>query len=393
MQEEMRIGVWALCGVLALLLGSIAWALPDAFSERTAGVPPDYSSVAPIRQANQTAQEVPLSNNTVVWENFSTGLGPYSSPWGQFGFSYAFGGRLTLTGGAIDNNSNRSGHVLLYAPSYSDLNLTGFSQTLTLQFPNPLGINQTVTLASLDLELDVPYLGSFTWEPASIAIEFTMELAGDSNVTGCGTGAGPITWDGGASYPIDACASDTRPGDTVVSSLSDLRFEWAIGVVATASIPLIYTYTDWIVPMTVVASLPAATPDVLAIYQVVPPPIISDVFASPSNVQYGDWMDFGGQGSGGAGNLTYDYSETPGYNCPSTGSESAGCQATNTGTWNLTVCATDQLGARACGSAEYTVQPPQPFNQTPMLEALGVAGGALAVVTVGPKVKEWVRDR
>lgn len=327
--------------------------------------------------ANFSAAPPLVSNDTIAWENFSTGLGPYSSPWGEMGFGYTFGGKVLLSGGAIDNGTNRSGKVELFAPAYSDLNLTLFSKNFTVQFSNPLGTNQTQTLVGLGIELDVPYLGTYTWEAASLSIEFTMELAGDSVVSGCGTGAGPLIWDGGGSSQFTACAHNAHPGEHIRSTLSNIRYVWEIGVIATASIPYIYTYTDTIVPLTPLVGIPAPIPSLSSSYQVVTAPSIRGVYASPRTVDFGDWLNFGGMGSGGAGNLTYTYTGTPGDSCPSSGLATNGCQATDPGTWELTICAIDELNVRACGTTSYTVNSPPPFDPWPGFEVAAVIGAVL----------------
>ncbi|MCL4552048.1 MAG: hypothetical protein M1305_00615 [Candidatus Marsarchaeota archaeon] len=338
---------------------------------------------------------VPFWNNSSVWEGYTFGFSPASSPWGAFGLTYAFGGRIQLTGGAIDAGTNRTGRVTVEAPSYSELNVTVASQSVSVPLPNPLGLNQSFAVASLDLQLDVPYLGSLTLADFSLAIVASVEIEGDSAVAGCGTGAGHLVWDGGGGFGMTACARNLTIGSRFASTLSNISLALAVGVQAEAEITPFYTDVISIIPMTPLVPLPAPVSSVQSTFSVVSPLSHLHAYVAPNPTDYNDTVYVYSNVSGGAGNVSYGYRGTlPGLGCSSVRQGVLKCTAWNVGNFSFLVTATDQEGANVSMLVSYSASPPPPVQDAILslpswseikygLESLGgVLLGFLVIVVI-----------
>ena len=314
-------------------------------------------------QLNNTTQgshsAVPFWNNSSVWEGYTFGFPPASSPWGAFGLTYAFGGQIQLTGGTVDAGTNRTGQVMVVAPSYSELNITVASQSVSVPLPNPLGMNQSLTVASLDLQLDVPYLGSVTLADFSLDIVVSVEIEGDSTVAGCGMGAGHPIWDGSGGFGLTACARNLTVGSSFGSALSNISLVLAAGVQAEAEITPLYTDVIPIIPLTPLVPLPAPVSSVQSTYTVVAPPSHLHSTLTPNPSMDGEQVTLISNAMGGAGPLTYSYNGTwPGYPCNSSGYGILTCTANNDGNASVEVIATDQEGVSVSQWINYTEQSP-----------------------------------
>lgn len=303
---------------------------------------------------------VPFWNNSSVWEGYTFGFPSASSPWGTFGLTYAFGGQIQLTGGAVDAGTNRSGRVMVGPPSYSELNITVASQSVSVPLPSPLGLNQSFPFAGLDLELNVPYLGSLTLAAFSLAIVVSVEIEGDSTVSGCGTGAGHPVWDGSEGFDMTACARNLTLGSSFVSTLSNISFVLAIEVQAEAEITPLYTKVITIIPMTPLVPLPAPVSSVQSTFKVVNPLSHLHAYVTPNPTVYGNPVYVFSNVSGGAGNVIYSYGGTlPGSGCSSMGQGVLTCTATSTGNnFSMEVIATDQEGSKVSKWVSYSASPP-----------------------------------
>ncbi|MDG6909782.1 MAG: hypothetical protein JRN08_05385 [Nitrososphaerota archaeon] len=323
---------------------------PVAFSE----------SLRPNNTAQGSHSAIPFWNNSSVWEGYTFGFPPASSPWGAFGLTYAFGGQIQLTGGAVDAGTNRTGRVMVEAPSYSELNITVASQSVSVPLPNPLGMNQSLTVASLDLQLDVPYLGSVTLADFSLAIVVSVEIEGDSTVAGCGTGAGHPIWDGSGGFGLTACARNLTVGSSFGSALSNISLVLAAGVQAEAEITPLYTDVIPIIPLTPLVPLPAPVSSVQSTFSVVSPLSHLHAYLTPNPTVYGDPVYVFSNVSGGAGNITYSYNGMlPGSGCSPVGQGILTCTATSSGSnFSMEVIASDQEGTNVSRWVSYSASPP-----------------------------------
>ena len=319
-------------------------------------------------QFNNTTQgyhsTVPFWNNSSVWEGYIFGFPPASSPWGAFGLTYAFGGQIQLTGGAVDAGTNRTGRVSVEAPSYSELNITVASQSVSVPLPNPLGLNQSLTVASLDLQLEVPYLGSLTLADFSLAIVVSVEIEGESTVAGCGTGAGHPIWDGSRGFGLTACARDLTVGASFGSTLSNISLALAVGVQAEAEITPLYTDVIPIIPLTPLVPLPAPVSSVQSTFSVVSPLSHLRAYVTPNPTTYGDPVYVFSNVSGGAGSVSYSYNGMlPGSGCSLVGQGVLTCTATSSGNnFSMEVVATDQEGANTSKWVNYSASSPPPVQ-------------------------------
>lgn len=388
----MKLGTGSL--ILALVVFMVA--LPvQAIALSPHAEPTGSATFSESLQLNNTTQgshsAVPFWNNSSVWEGYTFGFPPASSPWGAFGLTYAFGGQIQLTGGAVDAGTNRTGRVMVEAPSYSELNITVASQSVSVPLPNPLGLNQSLTVASLDLQLDVPYLGSVTLADFSLAIVVSVEIEGDSTVAGCGTGAGHPIWDGSGGFGLTACARNLTVGSSFGSTLSNISLVLAAGVQAEAEITPLYTDVIPIIPLTPLVPLPAPVSTVQSTYTVVAPPSHLHSTLTPNPSMDGEQVTVISNATGGAGPLTYSYNGTwPGYPCNSSGHGVLTCTANNDGNASVEVIATDQEGATVSQWLSYSEQA-QPVQEDSwslpswdtVKDDLTIIGKIVGVILVG----------
>lgn len=391
-QEEMQIEQVVLFGVLAALLIAVPGQAIAIFpSQATNGVAPHSLAMVHANATAPTSPKVPFWNDSSAWERFSTGVGPVSSPWGDFGITYSFGAELQLSGGAIDAGTTRSGQVVLEKPAYSLLNITLASRSVSVPLPNPLGMNQPLTVWSFGLQLEIPYLGSFTLADFSLDFVASIELSGDSTMQGCGAGAGQLIWDGSISSSMTACARGLTAGSTFNSTLSDLQFAWAIGLNAVATIADINVDTITLIPMTSILPFAGSVTSLSSEYQVVSRPSHLSAQVTPNPAVDGETVSVLSNASGGAGNLTYDYNGTwPGSPCTEDGPGYLSCTASDVGNYTLEVIAVDQQGVSTAVYVNYTETAPQtppyydPFASltlSSVLEGIGVV--ALIAIVVG----------
>lgn len=346
--------------VAALMVASTFLAIKDTFeiagARHTTAMTPHGQ---PLVSASTLSPRAPFWNNTTVDETETFNFGPLSSPWGSFGLTYAFGGVVLLTGGAIDSGTERGGEVRLETPAYSLLNFTVASHTVSVPLPNLLGIDQSLNVATLDLQLEVPYLGILTLASFSLSIVISVVLEATSSVDGCGTGAGEVMWDSSGARQVSTCAAGLHPGEIVSSTLSNLRFGLAAGVQAEATIADVFTDTIPILPLTPIMSVTAPVSFIDSSYTVVAPPAHLHSYVTPNPATDGEAVQLISSVSGGAGAISYSYlGSLPGSDCSGAGPGVIACTATNQGNFSVQVEATDQQGVRTLGYANYTESAP-----------------------------------
>ncbi|HZY92873.1 MAG TPA: hypothetical protein VFG07_08935 [Thermoplasmata archaeon] len=374
--------------VVTLMVASTFLAFKDAFEIPEA--PPTTAMTPhghPLVSASTPSPRTPFWNNTTVEETETFNFGPLSSPWGSFGLTYAFGGVILLTGGAIDSGTERGGEVRLETPAYSLLNITVASHTVSVPLPNLLGIDQSLNVATLDLQLEVPYLGILTLASFSLSIVISVVLEATSSVVGCGTGAGEVMWDSSGARQVSTCAAGLHPGEIVSSTLSNLRFALAAGVQAEATIADVFTDTIPILPLTPIMSVAAPVSLIDSSYTVVSPPSHLHSYVTPNPATDGEAVQLLSSVSGGAGVISYSYlGSLPGSGCSDAGPGVIACTATEQGNFSLQVEATDQQGVRTLGYANYTeTAPPGPdYNGLSGWSTLSVlqAGTGLLMIVI-----------
>lgn len=319
--------------------------------------------------ANSTSPWVPPAaawSNSTAPLRYSAGIGPYASSWGTFGAAMQFGGLLQLTGGSVDAGRNVSGSVKL-TPAPSFFNFTFASYNVSVSLPSLLGYDQTIPIVHDDFETEIPYLGSFTWADISLDIEFTLLVRANATVSGCGTGAGPISWHGGGSYGFSVCAAGMKPGDRIISTLSGIEFAWAIQVLADATFLEVDHQSLTIVGWTPVYSFTGSVSQLPSSYRVVPPPTHLTSFVTPNPSVDGETVSVLSNVSGGVGSFTYLYGgDWPGSDCYETDADLT-CTATSSGTFPLKVVAMDQDGAGTVTFVNYTeAAPPTQAYSNPL---------------------------
>jgi hypothetical protein len=339
----------ALLGFSLALVATIL--LVPGFGAAITNGPEGTSGATPIPLGSITLAQTTTAfwNNSSVDDQFAIGLHP-SSTFGTIGLTLNFGVVLNATGGGIDTDTSRIGNVSAAVPANASLELDVLGVSGNLSIPPLIGSDVNIPIPGL--YYTVPVLG----DKIGISLSMMGNLTGRGTVSGGGTGGvGAVSWNRSTVSPFQVSAGST-PG-TIRSSLSDIRYNWTLGILASGCIPVLGCVSYALLPYVSLGAFAGSVDGVNATYVSVPDPTIESISESPTSPTPGSNLSLATMEHGGVGRVQFEYEGLP-SGCSAAGGLAVDCPSVVEGNYTVNVTAVDQEGQRATETTSFQVVAP-----------------------------------
>ncbi|MCI4322412.1 MAG: hypothetical protein L3K03_00055 [Thermoplasmata archaeon] len=301
-------------------------------------------------------------NNSSTDDQFSIGLQP-SSTFGTIGLTLNFGVVLNATGGGIDTDTSRVGNVSVAVPANASLELDVLGLSGNLSIPPLIGSDVNIPIPGL--YYTVPILN----DQIGISLSMMGNLTGRGTVSGNGTGGvGAVSWNRSTVAPFKLSAGSS-PG-TIRSSLSDIRYNWTLGILASGCVPVLGCVSYALLPYVSLGAFAGSVDGVTATYVSVPDPTIGSILESPLSPTPGSNLSLATTERGGVGRVQFEYEGLP-SGCSTAGVLTVNCPMVARGNYTVNVTAVDQEGQRATETMSFQVVTPSSATPGTQLSSSG----------------------